>query len=556
MVQPANPLPPPAPDSSADDLVLIEAPASAPEPLSVASAPMWPPPIEEQEQVEFFELGETLTGPDVAGARAMAIVPPPDSATERPDHAQPFSEWDEQQPAPQLHDQHDAAAASPWGAPEATASTLSEAEFAQTATGVAARAESLNQQVKSILARVGRWSGRGQSSAPPTPAAPPAPGWEQPPDHAGWDVAASVGATPPAFDDTGRAPESAPTEVAAADRLEPAREDGTTSPGERRRAEWTRTIAASVAVLIGGGALWLLWTHPIAGDAADTAVPAVSRQEAAPAPPADSPDTAAANAAPPPPPGPSSVRGTASAGSAPADVPRAGVASAAAVPAGAPAASAARTAGVPGGGASRSAAVPAASAARAAAATPAGAPLAAGAEASAPRGAPGFPQGRTSRTATVVAPVSSAVVSSPAAAVVPAGAVSQARAGQPSFTVRGAAADTGPEAIQGIQAAVLRTLDSYRQAYAGLDAGEAARIWPDTDAAALRRAFGEMQSLSLAFDRCDLAVEPTWAIATCRGQTREPVRGQPGAPQVRVRTWVLTLASGPGGWTTEHTEVN
>ena len=78
-----------------------------------------------------------------------------------------------------------------------------------------------------------------------------------------------------------------------------------------------------------------------------------------------------------------------------------------------------------------------------------------------------------------------------------------------------AATPISPRVVE--ENAVKAVLERYRTAYSTLEAGAATSVWPSVDARALSRAFDQMDSQVLQFERCDIAVSGDRANASCSG---------------------------------------
>jgi hypothetical protein len=112
-------------------------------------------------------------------------------------------------------------------------------------------------------------------------------------------------------------------------------------------------------------------------------------------------------------------------------------------------------------------------------------------------------------------------------------------------------APAGPPAIPPVAAAVEsvddralvgQTLQRYRSAYEGLDAGSAQAVWPAVNQAALARAFDGLQSQTLTFETGDAAT------AICRGSARYVPKIGSREPRVEPRLWNFTLHKDAGDW--------
>jgi hypothetical protein len=97
-------------------------------------------------------------------------------------------------------------------------------------------------------------------------------------------------------------------------------------------------------------------------------------------------------------------------------------------------------------------------------------------------------------------------------------------------------------------AAVRDVLQRYVTAYNRLDAVAAREVWPTVDQSALERAFAQLDSQMLRFDRCDVDVDDEGGIATCAGQARWVPRVGTRDPKREARTWRFELARNGDDW--------
>jgi hypothetical protein len=101
---------------------------------------------------------------------------------------------------------------------------------------------------------------------------------------------------------------------------------------------------------------------------------------------------------------------------------------------------------------------------------------------------------------------------------------------------------------------VRASLQSYQDAYAGLDAISAREIWPDVDERSLRRAFSGLTSQRLEFEPCQIDVHGTTATAACVGHTVN--EREHAAARSDARRWVFRLRQDEGHWLIDQTEVH
>ena len=105
-----------------------------------------------------------------------------------------------------------------------------------------------------------------------------------------------------------------------------------------------------------------------------------------------------------------------------------------------------------------------------------------------------------------------------------------------------AVADTG---------AVQDVLGRYRTAFSRLNASAAASVWPSVDAKALGKAFERLETQELEFDRCDVVVTGTSAVATCGGRARYVPKVGNKSPHVESRQWRFDLRKANETWRIE-----
>jgi hypothetical protein len=101
------------------------------------------------------------------------------------------------------------------------------------------------------------------------------------------------------------------------------------------------------------------------------------------------------------------------------------------------------------------------------------------------------------------------------------------------------------------EALVRQALQRYKSAYDRLDAQSAFSVYPAVNERALARAFDELQSQQLTFDRCDVRLSGESAAATCRGTARYTAKFGGRDSRVEPRLWHFTLRRRGGAWTIE-----
>jgi hypothetical protein len=105
--------------------------------------------------------------------------------------------------------------------------------------------------------------------------------------------------------------------------------------------------------------------------------------------------------------------------------------------------------------------------------------------------------------------------------------------------------------VDGIQ----RALQRYEVAYEHLDASAAKAVWPTVDVRALSRAFDNLRSQEITFDRCDLRIMGTNARASCRGKGTFVPKVGSRDPYTIQREWAFQLQKVNDTWTIENSEI-
>jgi hypothetical protein len=127
----------------------------------------------------------------------------------------------------------------------------------------------------------------------------------------------------------------------------------------------------------------------------------------------------------------------------------------------------------------------------------------------------------------------------------PAPAAAAGAAGAPAG-VDASVVRTPPAA--GLDVAARTVVDEYRQAFNSLDAMAAQRVWPTVDRRALDRAFRQLSTQSISFDRCEVTTTGAAGQAVCNGRaTWAPAVGDR-TPRDEPRTWRFTLAQRGSRW--------
>ena len=103
--------------------------------------------------------------------------------------------------------------------------------------------------------------------------------------------------------------------------------------------------------------------------------------------------------------------------------------------------------------------------------------------------------------------------------------------------------------VSGDEDHIRAALTQWRTAYSALDASAARKVWPTVDARALERAFQDLKSQDLRFDRCDLTVDGGRAQAACSGRAIYVPRVGNQSPKATPREWTFELKKLDERWT-------
>jgi hypothetical protein len=95
---------------------------------------------------------------------------------------------------------------------------------------------------------------------------------------------------------------------------------------------------------------------------------------------------------------------------------------------------------------------------------------------------------------------------------------------------------------------VREALRTFRAAYERLDVDGATEIWPSVDRRALARAFDGLQSQSIEFERCDIAVTGAEATADCRGRIAVIRKVGNPVPLTADQRWLFTMRRQGPDW--------
>jgi len=169
------------------------------------------------------------------------------------------------------------------------------------------------------------------------------------------------------------------------------------------------------------------------------------------------------------------------------------------------------------------------------------------------------PSAPASVATTSVAPAPATPSPAPTPVATPAALTADVRAGRdlpamtplattpPSAAVRTAVVSEtvdSPEQ-QGVRAA----LKQYEQAYERLDANAVRAVWPSVDARALARAFHDLKSQALVFDRCNVSLDTAHAAsAECRGRATYETRAGEQSARTEHLEWTFQLEKNNEAW--------
>jgi hypothetical protein len=120
--------------------------------------------------------------------------------------------------------------------------------------------------------------------------------------------------------------------------------------------------------------------------------------------------------------------------------------------------------------------------------------------------------------------------------------------GSSSASVPAPSAPAGTSATAARTASVQSVIDRYRQAFDTLDASSVAGFWPSVDSRALSRAFAQLDSQQLHFERCDIQLAGTRAFASCHGYVQLVRKAGSQDPRTESRQWTFTLGEVKDHW--------
>ena len=139
----------------------------------------------------------------------------------------------------------------------------------------------------------------------------------------------------------------------------------------------------------------------------------------------------------------------------------------------------------------------------------------------------------------------------PAAAELAMSATVPPAANTASLAPAASAAETAIASRAADDGAVHDVLGKYRSAYSRLNASAAASIWPTVDAKALGKAFERLETQEIEFDRCDVVLTGSRAVATCGGRARYVPKVGNKSAHVEARQWRFDLRKANETWLIE-----
>lgn len=104
-----------------------------------------------------------------------------------------------------------------------------------------------------------------------------------------------------------------------------------------------------------------------------------------------------------------------------------------------------------------------------------------------------------------------------------------------------------PAPVESQEPAVRAVLARFEAAYSSLSAGAAQEVWPSVDAAALARAFDNLESQRVSLGNCSVTMAAATAQASCTGSTTWTPRVG-GGSRTQTRRWQFELALANGAW--------
>ena len=119
------------------------------------------------------------------------------------------------------------------------------------------------------------------------------------------------------------------------------------------------------------------------------------------------------------------------------------------------------------------------------------------------------------------------------------------------------AATASPAAASGAveTSAVRGVLDGYADAFSSLNADATQRVWPGVDVRGLRRAFDQLSTQNITFNRCEENASGETAQAVCTGRATWVPKVGDRSPKSEPRTWRFALGRDQGQWVIDGVQV-
>jgi hypothetical protein len=123
----------------------------------------------------------------------------------------------------------------------------------------------------------------------------------------------------------------------------------------------------------------------------------------------------------------------------------------------------------------------------------------------------------------------------------------------PASTAAPAAPAATSSAIE--TSAVRGVLDGYADAFSTLNADATQRVWPGVDVRGLRRAFDQLSTQNITFNRCEVNASGETAQAVCTGRATWVPKVGDRSPKSEPRTWRFALGRDDGEWVIDGVQV-
>ena len=120
--------------------------------------------------------------------------------------------------------------------------------------------------------------------------------------------------------------------------------------------------------------------------------------------------------------------------------------------------------------------------------------------------------------------------------------------GVPSGVKRGSIDLAAPASPPRAEDAIQGVLDTFRRAYAQLDAETVGAIWPSVNTKTLGRAFEQLSEQRLEFDICSIETAGATGLAYCSGRATFVPRVGNKTPRVEPRQWTFRLKKVGNAW--------